>query len=467
MQTPTPPQNPEDVVRSIWKAGIQAVESERLVQHQLRLTPGELCIAGKSVQLQDFDRLIIVGGGKAGAGMVAGMQPTLESLADLGKEITGWVNVPADCVTDNRWVTLHPGRPAGFNAPTSTGMMGARKILDWVNHANDRDLVICLLSGGGSALLPLPIDRVTIEVKANLTQWLGAQGATIDELNQIRQALSQIKGGGLVRKFSGLSFHSLIISDVMSNSLETIASGPTVACNTDVDQAIDLLRKFDSNGNKVDSIVYEAMRSFSETGKRMSGDTRLINNTIIGDASTAVHAAATFAQKYSNEVVTHVTSTSGPDIETVADQIWLTISNQIRRSTRQGKTSPRSPGLWCSIAGCEPSIQLHSSHPGKGGRNQHLALLILDRLRKSDLERQQQRRFMFLSGGTDGEDGPTDATGAIASCQQLDIARQKQLSISEHVLKNDAYHFFQKTGGLFKTGPTHTNVGDLQVTLIS
>ena len=162
-------------------------------------------------------------------------------------------------------MTVHSGRPAGVNRPTHEGVEGARRILSLVKQANDRTVVIGLISGGGSALLPLPVDGVSIEEKSKLTGFLSDAGATIDELNLIRKSLSKIKGGGLVQDFKGHSFHNLIISDVMGNPLDTIASGPTVGCDIDYRQVLLLLKKYDPDRANIPSSVYQWIDSQADS----------------------------------------------------------------------------------------------------------------------------------------------------------------------------------------------------------
>src|SRR5688572_17714026 len=179
---------------AIWRAGVAAVDSQKLVGRALRVEGKTLAVGDDEFDLDRIDRIIVVGTGKAGAGMAAGVEQALGDRVADEKRLTGWVNVPAGCVRPLRRITLHAARPAGRNEPTTEGVAGSLEILKLVEGAGPNDLVLCLISGGGSALLPAPIDGVTLADKQAITKFLSAAGANIAELNTVRKALSRIKG---------------------------------------------------------------------------------------------------------------------------------------------------------------------------------------------------------------------------------------------------------------------------------
>ena len=217
----------EDALR-IWHAAVAAVSAERLVRENVKVDSQGLTVAGRRWRLDELDRIVVVGAGKAGAGMAAGVEEALgESLARR-YQLTGWLNVPADCVRPLRWIELHAARPAGVNEPTAAGVDGAERILALVERLGPRDLCLCLLSGGGSALLPAPLSSISLGDKQEVTRRLSAAGANIRELNTVRKQLSRIKGGGLARLCRAGSLATLVISDVLGDPLDIIASGPTV-----------------------------------------------------------------------------------------------------------------------------------------------------------------------------------------------------------------------------------------------
>ncbi|HND53406.1 MAG TPA: glycerate-2-kinase family protein, partial [Pirellulaceae bacterium] len=209
---------------AIWMAAVDAVRADRLVRDQLAVVGDELRIGDDRLPLADIDRIVVVGAGKAGAGMAGGALAALGDDLAQAKQLTGWLNVPADCVQELPFITLHPARPAGLNEPTDAGVDGTRRILELVENLGPRDLCLCLISGGGSALLPAPADGITLADKQQVTKHLSASGANIRELNTVRKQLSRIKGGGLARACRAGRLATLIISDVLGDPLDVIAS---------------------------------------------------------------------------------------------------------------------------------------------------------------------------------------------------------------------------------------------------
>ncbi len=461
-QTDSTGLQPSEFIQSIWQAGVDAVASELLVKDHLTVNDEYLFIGSERITLADFDQIIVVGAGKAGAGMARGVAEVLSQEALQEKSIVGFVNVPEDCIEPNRFIQLHSSRPAGVNEPSQAGVDGAKHIMNLVRSANQRDLVICLISGGGSALLPLPIAGITIEQKTAATRHLSRNGASINELNLVRRALSEIKGGGLLRACNAHSLHTLIISDVMGNPLETIASGPTFPCKIDFELALKTLAKFDPDKSKISPAIYDALHrrhSESMASENLPIDTSRYSNLIIGDISTATFAAEQFAKRRGLQVMSNYASASEPSVELVAEDIWNWISLNVKK--------PKSNATSCYISGGEPTVQLNPNSTGKGGRNQHLVLLLLQKLSESEWSEGEKRRVHFLSGGTDGEDGPTDAAGAFGNSKSLQIASEKKISIEKHIEQHDSYNFFKMVGGHLTTGPTHTNVCDLRIAMIS
>jgi len=184
---------------TIWQAGVEAVRSDRLVQQNVHVDRRRLTVAGEVFELNSLGRIVVVGAGKAGAGMAQGLERALGQDVLRAKQVTGWLNVPADCVPSLSQLYLHAARPAGINEPTAAGASGSQEIMRLVHQLTPQDLCIALISGGGSALLPLPIEGITLGDKLAVTRFLSAAGAPIEELNTVRKQLSQIKGGGLAR----------------------------------------------------------------------------------------------------------------------------------------------------------------------------------------------------------------------------------------------------------------------------
>ena len=217
----------------IWLAGVEAVRPARLVPQWLRVE-GRTLVIGKRppdrplrLPLDRIRRIAVVGGGKAGAAMAEAVEAALGPDLTAEKELVGWVNVPADCTAGVSRIRLHPARPAGVNEPTSDGVAGSEEILRLVGSLGPDDLCLCLISGGGSALMPAPVEGVSLADKLAVTRYLSAAGANIEEFNTVRKPLSRIKGGGLLQCCLAGRLVALIISDVLGNPLGLIASGPT------------------------------------------------------------------------------------------------------------------------------------------------------------------------------------------------------------------------------------------------
>ena len=229
--------------RQIWQAGVEAVRSDRLVRQALRVTGPTVEIGSHCrLPLDAIRRIVVVGAGKAGAGMADAVEKTLGPQLMAEKQLTGWVNVPADCVRPLQRIHLHAARPAGVNEPTPEGVAGAEQILRLVESLGPDDLCLCLISGGGSALMPAPVEGISLADKLAVTRHLSAAGANIEQLNTVRKQLSRLKGGGLLRACRAGRLVSLVISDVLGDPLEIIASGPTVPDSSTPQEALDVLR---------------------------------------------------------------------------------------------------------------------------------------------------------------------------------------------------------------------------------
>ncbi len=429
--------------RRIWWAGVQAVQPKHLLPEFVRVEGDLLWIKDEPLDLNSIERIAIVGAGKAGASMTLALEAVLGDRLLREKNVQGWVQVPADCVQPTRRVVLHAARPAGQNEPTVAGVTGTQEILQMVGQLGPKDLCLGLISGGGSALLPAPIEGLALATKGELTREIAARGGTIQQLNTVRRELSQIKGGGLARACRAGQLITFILSDVLGDDLETIASGPTVQRAPTPNLALQVLQELDLENCPAGQEAVALLRK-QPTQKPLP--TARIVNLLIGNNATAVDAAGIEAERlgYSHAMIS--ANQSEPTAEQVAQQLMETA--QAMRRTGEPD---------CLISGGEPTVRLvPESERGLGGRNQQLALAALASVA-------DWHGMAFLSGGTDGEDGPTDAAGAFVDAQLVQAARGKGLDPANYLRRNDAYHFFQQVEGLIKTGPTHTNVCDLRV----
>ena len=460
--------SPRQTVKTIWRAAVRAVDSSRLVQQAIRVEGDSLVIAGMQIPLSQLRRIEVVGAGKAGAGMARGVE---ESDLPASITLSGWVNVPADCVQLLPHITLHPARPAGINEPTDVGLAGSEEILRRVSALGPGDLCLVLISGGGSALLPAPIEGVSLADKAATIRSLSLAGAGIEELNCVRRQLSRIKGGGLARACRAQWMITLVISDVIGDPLEVIASGPTIDFPPEPERALELLERFSPGLMGVPAAVVHALRkqierhdsqvpptrSVSEGEPPGSSDGHVANLpheravSIIGNNQTAVDAAEREARSLGLDV-----RVLGVGLAGEAKSVGRELAEECLR------LQPTLTRPLCLISGGEPVVRVEKrAGQQKGGRNQELALAALCRLVEA-----QATGITILSGGTDGEDGPTNAAGAIADSAVAQSAATQHLDPLPPLHNHNSFPFFEQTGGLLITGPTHTNVMDVRVALV-
>ncbi len=438
----------------IWQAGVDAVRGEPLVQREVSVDGDRLRISHLEFSRTEFDRIVVVGAGKASAAMASGL---IDQIGDW-LPVSGWINVPAGTVHPLPGIHLHPARPSGVNEPTEAGVVGAEQILNLVHDAGPRDLCIALISGGGSALLPAPVAGVTLEEKRQVTRFLSDAGADIIELNTVRKHLSRIKGGGLLRACRAGHLVTLVLSDVLGDPLDMIASGPTVPEQTNPSNAIDVLRKYDPLGSLPVSI-YTTLRN-----KRPDDSTDVIcqsTTIVLGNNAVAVDEAGIKAESLGYN---HAMQ-SARKCEGSAEDVGKRLAEMTVQMLR---ADPSEHRMNCLITGGEPTVTLVPEYErGRGGRNQQLVLSAYQHLKTCELSDQEWNRFAFLSGGTDGEDGPTDAAGAVVDASVHRLACQRDLDVDEHLRRNDAYAFFESCDGLLKTGPTGTNVCDIRVVVVT
>ncbi len=437
---------------AIWLSGVDAVRSESLVEQSLRVEGSTLLIGREPevrLDLRRIGRIAVVGAGKAGAGMAAAVEAALGERLMGEKQLAGWVNVPADCVRPLQKIKLHAARPPGVNEPRPEGVAGTEEILRLAGSLGPDDLCLCLISGGGSALMPAPAEGITLEDKLEVTRYLSAAGANIEQLNTVRKQLSRIKGGGLARACGAGRLIALILSDVLGDPLDVIASGPTVEDSTTPAMALSVLGQFAARDRGVPQQVFDYLEHKQQSPA--APPTCRVTNLVIGNNATAVDAAAREAERLGLQpAATSATQSEGP-----AEQIG-------RQLARAALDMRAGTGPDCLVSGGEPVVELcEPSRRGQGGRNQQLVLAAL-----MELADDGAAGIVLLSGGTDGEDGPTDAAGAWLDQEVIARAQSLGLDAADYLARNDAYHFFQQTGSLIHTGPTHTNVCDLRVVLV-
>ena len=369
-------------------------------------------------------RIFLLGAGKASAPMARAVEKV------CGRRIAaGCVVVKDGHAVPLRYTEL---RESGHPVPDERGVAAAQRIAALAAEATAEDLVICCISGGASALMPLPGPGITLAEKQDLTRHLLAAGANIQEMNAVRKHLSAIKGGQLARLAAPAPVLTLILSDVIGDDLSTIGSGPTAPDPSTLADVEDVFRRYG---------VTHPLPSV-ETPKKLSN----VTNRIVGSNAQSIDAAAAKAEELGYQPLVLSTTIEGETRDVARMHVAIA-----RECLRSGK--PARPPV-CILSGGETTVTLRG--PGKGGRNQEFALAAA-------LELRTEPKILVLSAGTDGTDGPTDAAGAFATSATARDLRAARAALDA----NDSYHFLAQTGDLLITGPTRTNVMDIRILLVS
>jgi glycerate 2-kinase len=420
-----------DAAAAIWATAIAAVDPAVLVARALA-TAGS---PAGDIDLGGVDRIVVVGGGKAAATMAAGVERMLGPERLARHRVTGLVSVPAGCGRSLEQIEVRETRPAAVNLPTPDVVKATRDILERVGALGPRDLVMALVSGGGSACLAAPRDGVTLDEKIALTRRLAAEGADIATLNAARRRLSLVKGGGLARACTAGRLVALVLSDVIGDDLAVIASGPCLPAELSGVAAGD--------GSAAGAWT-------TPTGCRVS-------HRLIGSNATAVYAAAAAAAVLGYAVTRRAARPEARHES--ADEVGrrLAAEGQALLAEVHRDGQPRAV-----IEGGEATVQLPVDH-GTGGRNQQTVLAALAALESAGGG--WPPGLVIASVGTDGEDGPTDAAGAVADARVAAGIREQRLDLAKSLARCDAYPLFRAAGGLVVTGPTGTNVADVRIML--
>ncbi|HXG32569.1 MAG TPA: glycerate kinase [Bryobacteraceae bacterium] len=429
----------------IFRAALRAADPAEAVKRHLHVQGSVLRAGNRRYRLDGFDRIFVIGAGKAGASMAR----AVESL--LGRRITGGlVSVKYGHTGPLRRIELNE---CGHPVPDEAGVRGAERIAAIARQAGPRDLVICLISGGASALLPAPVPPVTLAEKQETTRLLLACGATIHEINAVRKHLSELKGGQLARLAAPATVLALLLSDVIGDDLDVIGSGPTAPDSSTFASARAVLEKYGLLARVPKSVAERIERGvrgeLEETPKPGDALFRRVQNLIVGSNRLAADEAAREARKLGYRTAVLSTFIEGETKDVAL--VHAAIGKEILASGR-----PLRPPA-CLISGGETTVTLRGN--GLGGRNQEFVLAAAIALSGYD-------RVVVLSGGTDGTDGPTDAAGAVADGRTVARGRRLGLEAARFLAENDSYHFFEPLGDLVKTGPTKTNVMDIRLLLV-
>jgi hydroxypyruvate reductase/glycerate 2-kinase len=433
-----------DIAEKIFITAIESVHPEKLIKDQVKLTGSVLSAGSLNIPLQTIENIYIIGAGKATAAMAV----SIEEI--LGSRITGGhVVVKYNHSLKLKYIGI---TEAGHPIPDSNGFKATRKIVKIANKAADNDLVICLLSGGGSALLADYPDGSSGEDMIILNDLLVRSGADIKEINTVRKHLSRVKGGQLARSVYPATLVNLMLSDVPGDSPEIIASGPTYPDSSTFNEAIRILEKYHLN----DIIPSGLIRYLLEGGQGLRPETpkpgdpvfKKSYNFLIGTNKTALEAARDKAiQSGLNSYIID------DDLHGNVGEVALYLVETAIRYKENIKAAKPA----CLLFGGETTIAVKGN--GLGGRNQHLALSCAVLL-------QNQSGITILAAGTDGTDGATDAAGAVVDCRTVNKALLKNQNPQSYLMNFDSYHFFRNSGGHIITGPTMTNVMDIVVVIV-
>ncbi len=442
-------------LESIFTAALDRVDPVRMVEECVRLDGESLTVtAGTTMRfdLSRFNRIVVVGAGKAGARMAAGIESVLGDRISEG------------LVAVKHGHTEPLGRieliEAGHPVPDAMSVEASRRICALADSADESTLVLVLISGGGSALLTLPYEdadhTVTLDNIQETTQLLLESGAPIHDINTLRKHLSGISGGRLCARLAPATSLSLILSDVVGDNLESIASGLTTADPTTFADASEIARRYRID-DRLPEPVARALAdgvagAIPDTPKPGDRSFDRVHNALIGTNALALDAARARAEALGYETVVLTSQITGE-----AREVARVLAG-IARDTVRGPGIVERP--CCVLAGGETTVTIRGD--GKGGRNQEFALAMLSEMADNP---DAFRGVSFLSGATDGNDGPTDAAGAFASPKVVARAREAGLSIRDALARNDSYRFFDAIDSLLRTGPTNTNVCDIQIVL--
>lgn len=437
-------------LKAIYSAAIAAVDPEAAVGEHLSCDKNSLQLKSRGRVIRSFElsssaRIVVVGAGKATAPMAHAVERILP-----GRISKGCICVKNGYTSD---LSVIEQVEAAHPVPDASGMAGARKILGLLQGAGEGDLVISLISGGGSALLPLPPEDITLEDKRETTSLLLKSGATIHEVNTVRKHLSLVKGGNLARAAGGAMVINLMISDVVGDDMDVIASGPFVPDRSTFADALRVLERYGLT-RSVPAPVEARIRAGSrneipENPGVDSPSFRNVTNLIIASNIMALEAAKREGNRcgYASMILSSMIEGDARDAA-----LW---HSRIAREIRVSSNPVPAPA--CVISGGETTVKVTGG--GTGGRNMEFAMhaaLFID----------GAEGITMASIGTDGTDGPTDAAGAMADGGTAELAREGGVDIGEYIRNNDSYNFHDRMGTLIKTGPTNTNVMDIRILLV-
>ncbi len=436
--------------KEIFSGCLTAVDPYKAVKRFVHFDGDRLVVGMQGgpeteINLSKFDRISLVGAGKATAPMAG----VIEDL--FGERIqNGLINVKYGFTQELAVTAI---TEAGHPVPDENGVKGTGNILDLLQKAGEKDLIFSLISGGGSALLPHPGGNITLSDKQEITRQLLACGASIDEINAVRKHMSSSKGGQMARAAFPATVVNLMLSDVVGDKMDVIASGPFVPDTSTFKDVWRIFKKYDLKN--IPPVIHKHMNAgldgqIPETPKENDRIFDRVFNFIVGSNILALEAASEKAKTLGYETLILSSMVEGETKEVA--RVHTAMAKEIV------KTGRPTPPPACIISGGETTVTIRGN--GLGGRNQEFCLAAC--LDIAELP----PRVVILSGGTDGNDGPTDAAGALVDPFTVTRGKNAGMDANEFLNRNDAYHFFEKTKDLLMTGPTNTNVMDVRLVLV-
>ncbi len=434
----------------MFRSAVEAVDPLRAVKNFVRVEGNKLCLGKEhdsvtELDLSSYGRISVVGAGKATAPMAKALEELL-----VGRIRKGVVNVKYGFAEDLSYIKIIE---AGHPVPDQNGVEGTKEILNLLSGLGQEDLVFSLMSGGGSALLPQPAGKITLAEKQELTRRLLACGASIDEINAVRKHISSSKGGQMARAAFPATSVNLMLSDVVGDKMDVIASGPFVPDSSTFSDAWKILEKYDLSDipSSIQNHLKAGMEDRTyETPKNGDGIFDRVFNFIIGSNILALQSARQTAEQMGYQTLILSSMIEGEARE--AALLHSAIAKEIIKTGQ-----PIHPPA-CIISGGENTVTIHGK--GLGGRNQEFCLAACLELLGLP------PRVVILSAGTDGNDGPTDAAGAIVDPYTVKRGTNMGMEATKFLENNDSYHFLEKTEDLLITGPTKTNVMDVRLILV-
>lgn len=427
------------------ESALNAVDPKQIVKSKLRLENSILRINGYSFDLKKFRNIYVVGGGKASGSMAEALERVLTN-----RITDGLVNVPHGSSHKTEIIKLHG---ASHPIPDQEGVKGTHRMLEIAERAKKDDFIICLISGGGSSLMPLPRGEISIFDKRKVTEDLLKCGATINEINTVRKHISDFKGGWLAKKAYPATILNLILSDVVGDPLDFIASGPTVPDSTTFSDAVNVLKRYmlwDTVPVSVKKVLSDGEKGvIPETPKADDEAFKRVYNVVVGNSRSATLAAH---ESFKSAGLNSFLLTSV--LEGEARHVGVMLASIAHEIIASGNPIQKPAGV---AVGGETTVTVVGG--GLGGRNQEIALAAALKLEGLD-------GAVVASLSTDGVDGPTDAAGAIADGKTLARALRMGLNAERFLSENDSYRFFSELGDLIFTGPTGTNVNDVSVVVV-